>query len=279
MMLIQHVESFTVIKAIIIAIVEGITEFLPISSTAHMAFAAKFLGINENDAFKNLFIESIQFGAIISVVVLYWRRFFDVKKINFYLKLIVAFIPAAIVGILLKKHIEDFLKNTMAISIVMLLGGILLLFVDKWFNKPEIDEMEDVQYKKSFSIGVFQILAILLPGFSRSAATIIGGMQQKLTRKLAAEFSFFLAVPTLAGAFVKSIWDAYKETPEVLNKENIQFIALGNIIAFLIAMLAIKAFIGYLTKYGFKAFGYYRILLGTTILILLALGYDLSIVK
>ncbi len=279
MTLIQHVETFSLIKAVIIAIVEGITEFLPISSTAHMAFAAKFLGISESDAFKNLFIESIQFGAIISVVVLYWRKFFDFKKINFYYKLIVAFIPAAIVGILLKKHIEEFLSNTMAIAAIMFLGGILLLFVDKWFNKPEIEELDQVNYKKSFSIGIFQILAILLPGFSRSAATIIGGMQQKLTRKLAAEFSFYLAVPTLAGAFAKSIWDTYKEQPALLNSSNIQLIAIGNVIAFVIAMIAIKAFIGFLTKYGFKVFGYYRIILGATILILLALGYDLSMLK
>ena len=257
-------------QAIILAIIEGITEFLPISSTAHMVFAAKFMGI-ENKPFTKLFEECIQFGAIISVIVLYWKKFFDFKKINFYFKLVVAFIPAAIVGILLKKHIEKMLGSPMIIAIVILLGGILLLFVDKWFNKGKIEELDNVNYKKSFSIGVFQILAIILPGFSRSAATIIGGMQQKLTRKLAAEFSFFLAVPTLAGAFAKGMWDAYKENPELLTKSNIELIAIGNIVAFFIAIVAIKSFITFLTKYGFKAFGYYRIAAGAIMILLMAL--------
>lgn len=258
----------THLQAIIIAIVEGITEFLPISSTAHMVFAAKFLGVNENEPFTNLFIESIQFGAIISVVLLYWKRFFDFKKINFYFKLFVAFIPAVIAGVLLKSHIEEMLKRPLIIAVVTLLGGILLLFVDKWFKKSEIEDIDNVDYKKSFTIGVFQILAIILPGFSRSAATIIGGMQQKLSRKLAAEFSFFLAVPTLAGAFAKSMWDAYKEHPEVLNKSNMELLAIGNLVAFIIAIIAIKSFITFLTKYGFKAFGYYRIVLGICILLI-----------
>ena len=278
----------TSIEAVIISIVEGITEFLPISSTAHMVFTSSAMGI-EKDAFTKLFEESIQVGAIFSVVLLYWRRFFDFKKINFYFKLVVAVIPAAIIGVLFKKHIEELLGNPMFIAIIIFLGGILLVFIDKFFKKSEIDDLENVSYKKSFTIGVFQILAIILPGFSRSAATIIGGLQQKLTRKLAAEFSFFLAVPTLAGAFVKSIWDAYKHDHEIislhlntqellLTKHNIQMIAMGNFIAFIVAIIAIKFFISILIKYGFKFFGYYRIILGLTIIILLSMGINLRII-
>jgi len=267
----------TSIEAVILSIVEGITEFLPISSTAHMVFTSSAMGI-EKDAFTKLFEESIQVGAIFSVVLLYWRSFFDFKKINFYYKLVVAFIPAAIIGVLFKKHIEELLGNPMFIAIIIFLGGILLVFIDKFFKKSEIDDLENVSYKKSFTIGVFQILAIILPGFSRSAATIIGGLQQKLTRKLAAEFSFFLAVPTLAGAFVKSIWDAYKHNPELLTKHNIQMLAMGNIIAFIVAIIAIKFFIAILIKYGFKFFGYYRIILGLTIIILLSMGINLRII-
>jgi undecaprenyl-diphosphatase len=266
----------TFFQSVIIAIVEGLTEFLPISSTGHMVLTASMMGI-EKEAFTKLFIETIQFGAIISVIILYWRKFFDFKKLNLYVKLLIAFIPAVIVGVLLKKHIDQMLETPLFIAIVTLLGGIILLFVDNWFKKPEIDNVDDVTRKKSFFIGVFQVLAIVLPGLSRSAATIIGGMQQKLSRKVAAEFSFFLAVPTLAGAFAKSLWDAWKDTPELLTKSNIQLLAVGNLVAFIIAIIAIKAFITFLTKYGFKVFGYYRIVLGGAIIILLILGYDLKI--
>lgn len=267
----------TVFQAIIIAIVEGLTEFLPISSTGHMVYTASIFGI-EKEAFTKLFIESIQFGAILSVVVLYWKKFFDFKKLNFYLKLLVAFIPAVIVGVLLKEYIDQILEKPIFIAVITLLGGVLLLFVDKWFKNNNIDNIDDVNYKKSFNVGLFQILAILLPGFSRSAATILGGMIQKMNRKTAAEFSFFLAVPTLAGAFAKSTWDAYKETPELLSGNNIQLLAIGNVVAFIVAMLAIKTFINFLTKYGFKAFGYYRIVIGLAIIILSLLGIPLSIV-
>ncbi len=264
------------IAVIVIAVVEGLTEFLPVSSTGHMVFTASAFGI-ENEAFTKLFIETIQFGAIISVILLYWKKFFDVKKLNIYLKLLVAFIPAAIVGVLLKKHIDTVLGNPLFIAIITFLGGILLIFVDKWFQHPQIDNIDNVNYKKSFMIGVFQLLAIILPGFSRSAATIIGGMQQKLNRKTAAEFSFFLAVPTLAGAFAKSLWDTYKDTPALLTSDNLQKLAAGNIIAFIIAIIAIKTFIYIVTKYGFKWFGYYRIVIGALIIVLLSLGYSLNI--
>ncbi len=259
------------IQAIILAIVEGITEFLPVSSTAHMVYASSIMGI-EKDNFTKLFEEAIQFGAIISVVVLYWKKFFDFTKINFYLKLIVAFLPAAIVGVLCKEYIEKLLGETFIIAIITFLGGILLLFIDKWFKNSHINDLDNVSYKKSFTIGVFQILSIIFPGFSRSAATIIGGMHQKLSRKLAAEFSFFLAVPTLAGAFAKSIWDAYRHQSELLTNHNIQLLVIGNVIAFIVAMFAIKGFISFLTKYGFKMFGYYRIAIGAIILLLIAFG-------
>jgi undecaprenyl-diphosphatase len=264
------------IQAIILAIVEGLSEFLPISSTAHMVYASSIMGI-EKDAFTKLFEEAIQFGAIVSVIVLYWKKFFDFTIITFYLKLIVALIPSVLVGVLCKDYIDKMLGETFIIAIITFLGGFLLLFVDKWFNSNKISDLENVSYKKSFTIGIFQILAIILPGFSRSAATIIGGMQQKLTRKLAAEFSFFLAVPTLAGAFLKSIWDAYKHEPALMTGHNIQLLVIGNIIAFIVAMFAIKSFISFLTKYGFKAFGYYRIILGAIILILIAFKIPLSL--
>ncbi|MDR3705518.1 MAG: undecaprenyl-diphosphate phosphatase [Paludibacteraceae bacterium] len=266
----------TWIHSIILAIVEGITEFLPISSTGHMALASAFMGIEKND-FTKLFIENIQFGTILSVIVLYWKKFFDFNRLQLYVKLLVAFIPAAIFGLLFKKHIDAVLGNPLFIACTLFFGGIVLLFVDKWFNHPTIESEEKINYKQSFIIGLFQVLAVVLPGISRSAATIVGGMQQKLTRKAAAEFSFFLAVPTLAGAFAKSLWDAHKDTPELLNHHNITILALGNLIGFVVAMLAIKFFITFLTKHGFKVFGWYRIAMGGFILTLLCCGYNLNI--
>ncbi len=258
-------------QAILIAIIEGITEFLPISSTGHMALASALMGI-EKDAFTKLFIENIQFGAIISVIVIYWRKFLNFKSFSFYLKLIVAVIPAVIVGLLLKDYIDKILETPLVIALILFLGGIILLFVDKWFKNPEIKKEEDINYKKSLVIGCFQILSIIFPGLSRSAATIIGGMQQKLTRQVAAEFSFFLAVPTLAGAFLKSLYDAYKKTPEILTPDNVQLLIIGNIVAFIIAIIAIKAFIAYLTRHGFKMFGYYRIIAGLVLLAMFFFG-------
>ncbi|HZX61991.1 MAG TPA: undecaprenyl-diphosphate phosphatase [Bacteroidales bacterium] len=266
----------SLLQAIILAIVEGITEFLPVSSTGHMALVASFMNI-EKDSFTKLFIENIQFGAIISVLLIYWRKFIDFKSYRFYLKLLIAFIPSAIVGLLIKKHVDNVLEKPMFIAIVMFFGGILLIFVDQWFKGSTLEKEEQITYKKSLVIGCFQLLAIVLPGFSRSAATIIGGMQQKLTRKLAAEFSFFLAVPTLAGAFAKSLWDAYKETPEVLNQHNILMLVTGNVVAFIVAIIAIKAFIAYLTKHGFRVFGYYRILVGLVIILLLIFGKGFTV--
>ena len=177
----------TVFQAIIIAIVEGLTEFLPVSSTGHMIITESLLKMEHND-FLELFTISIQFGAILSVVVLYFKRFINFKRLDFYIKLVVAFIPAAIAGLLLKHKIELLLKNDWVVAISLLLGGIVLLFVDKLFNSPTVEKEEDISYKRSFIIGAWQCVA-MIPGVSRSAATIIGGMQQKLTRNLAAEFS------------------------------------------------------------------------------------------
>lgn len=264
------------LQAIIIAIVEGLTEFLPVSSTGHMALTSAILGI-EKEPFTKLFIENIQFGTILSVIILYWRKFLDFRGFSFYLKLIVAFIPAAIVGILLKKHIDRALETPLFIAAIMLLGGILLLFVDNWFRNPKIDREEEITVKNSFAIGLFQLLAIILPGFSRSAATIIGGMQQKLTRRAAAEFSFFLAVPTLAGAFAKSLWDTFKDNPEVLTTHNVGMLALGNLVGFIVAILAIRGFIAYLTRHGFRLFGWYRVIAGLALVVFLLTGHSLSI--
>jgi len=259
------------LEAVIIAIVEGLTEFLPISSTGHMAITSAIMGIND-EPFTKLFEIVIQLGAILSVVVLYLKKFFDFKNLNFYFKLIIAVIPALVFGALFKKHIASLLGNPAVIATIMLLGGILLLFVENWFNKPVISEEKDIANKHAFVIGLFQVLSIVFPGLSRSAATIVGGMQQNLTRKLAAEFSFYLAVPTMLAATVKSLYDVYKESPEVLGTENVSTLLLGSGVAFIVAMLAIKFFIGFLQKHGFKLFGYYRIIVGVILLLLIWKG-------
>lgn len=262
----------TWIEAIVLAIIEGITEFLPVSSTGHMIIASAIMGI-KNDPFTKVFEVAIQFGAILSVVVLYFKRFF--KSFDFYFKLFVAFIPTAIVGLLLKKHIDGLLENVWVVASTLLVGGIILLFIDKWFEKNETEGTEEVSYKTGFLIGCFQCIA-MVPGVSRSAATIIGGLTQKLTRKAAAEFSFFLAVPTMFAATAKSLYDEKDLILESTDK--IPLLLLGNIVAFVVAMLAIKFFINILTKYGFKVFGYYRIALGTLLLILLLMNVELAVV-
>jgi undecaprenyl-diphosphatase len=260
----------TWLHTVILAIIEGLTEFLPVSSTGHMALASAFMGIEKND-FTKLFIENIQFGTILSVIVVYWSKFIDFKKWHFYLKLIYALIPSAVVGLLLKNYIDEALQTPLVIAVVMFAGGFVLLFADQWFKKPTVHSEEEISYKKAWIIGFYQILSVVLPGLSRSASTIIGGMQQKLTRKAAAEFSFFLGVPTLAGAFVVSFWDAYKKTPELLTHHNLIVLAAGNLIGFVVAIFAIKGFIAFLTKHGFKLFGYYRIIFGFIIIVLLLL--------
>jgi undecaprenyl-diphosphatase len=257
----------TWLEAIIISIVEGITEFLPISSTGHMILTQGIMGIETNDFIK-AFIVNIQFGAIMSVVVLYWRHF--IQSFNFYLKLFVAFIPAAILGFLLSDFIDSMLENVYVVAVTMILGGVILLFIDKWFNNPNEDQT--ISYPTAFKIGLFQCIS-MIPGVSRSAATIIGGMTQKLNRKTAAEFSFFLAVPTMFAASGYKLMSNYK----AIDLQNIEILIVGNVVAFIVAMIAIRSFITYLTKHGFKVFGYYRIIVGTAILALIAFGVDLTI--
>jgi undecaprenyl-diphosphatase len=261
----------SIIQAIILAIVEGLTEFLPVSSTAHMKFTNPIIGV-VSTPFSDMFEIVIQLAAILAVVVVYYKKFFDFSRLSFYIKLIIALIPAVVFGILLKKHIDSALGNLYFIAAVMIGGGILLLFVDKWFTKPTIQDEQHVSNGVAFRIGCFQVLSILLPGLSRSAATIIGGMSQGLTRKAAAEFSFFLAVPTLLAASVKSLWDVHKEHPDVLSKDNFTLLGISSIVTFFVAIIVIRFFIGFLQKHGFKVWGYYRIIVGLVMLVLLWRG-------
>ena len=252
------------IQAVVLAIIEGITEFLPISSTGHMIIASSFMGIAHED-FTKLFTVVIQLGAILSVVVLYFKRFF--QTLDFYFKLLVAFIPAVVFGLLFSKKIDALLESPVTVAVSLVLGGIILLKVDDWFaDKDEIKTDETISYLTALKIGLFQCLA-MIPGVSRSGASIIGGMSQKLSRKTAAEFSFFLAVPTMLGATVKKCYDYHKDG-FVLSHDQINLLIIGNVLAFIVAMFAIKSFIGYLSKHGFKMFGYYRIVAGLAILII-----------
>lgn len=263
----------TYLQALIIAIVEGLTEFLPVSSTGHMMITTALLGM-EATPFVKLFTVAIQLGAILSVVVLYFKRFF--KSVNFYLKLFVAFVPCAIAGVLLGDWIDAQLENVFGVAVALFIGGIILLFVDKWFKQTFIADSDDVTFPKAFKIGLFQCLA-LFPGVSRSAATIIGGMAQKLNRQAAAEFSFFLAVPTMFAATAKKSLDFYKDGIEISSHE-INLLVFGNIVAFIVAMLAIKSFIGILNKHGFKAFGIYRIIVGGILIALFLAGVQIAVV-
>jgi undecaprenyl-diphosphatase len=261
----------TTTESIILAIVEGITEFIPISSTGHLIITSSIMGI-EKDAFTKLFEVAIQLGAIFSVIVLYWKKFVDFSRWQFYLKLLVAVIPAIVLGLLFSKKIDALLESPLTVAITTLSGGVVLLFVDNFFKNHSIETEEQVSNTRAFNIGVWQCLA-MIPGTSRSAASIIGGMQQKLSRKLAAEFSFFLAVPTMVAATGYKLLKAYKESPEMLRDHgNLKALAIGNLVAFLVAMLAIRFFIGYLQKHGFRLFGYYRIIAGLLLLGLLLTG-------
>ena len=263
------------LQAIILAIVEGLTEFLPISSTAHMGFFASILGMEESE-FLKMFQVSIQLGAILAIVVLYWKKFFDFTNFNFYLKLVYAVIPALALGYLFDDKIEAVLGNQIAISTVLVLGGVVLLFVDKWFQNPTIQDEKEITIKKAVIIGFWQCLA-MMPGTSRSAASIIGGMTQGLSRKAAAEFSFFLAVPTMLAVTVYSVFvktwgkgtmTEMKGYEMILQHQNhINLFLIGNVVAFVVALLAVKTFINVLTKYGFKFWGWYRIIIGTALLI------------
>ncbi len=268
-----------IIQAIVLAIVEGLTEFLPVSSTGHMVITSSLLGIQKNE-FTKLFEVSIQLGAILAVVILYWRKFFEFTRWQFYAKLIIGVIPALVLGYLFSDKIDELLESPTTVAISMLLGGVVLLFVDNIFNKPKIESDDQLSFAKSFAIGCWQVIA-MIPGVSRSAATIIGGMQQKLTRNLAAEFSFFLAVPTMFAATAHSLFlkkfeasGTVRHGYEILmeSKENLTSFIVGSVVAFIVALLAIRFFINYLKVYGFKIFGIYRIIAGILLLILLATG-------
>ncbi len=266
----------SLIEAIILGIIEGLTEFLPISSTGHMIITSSILGI-QHDEFTKLFEISIQFGAILAVVILYARKFFDFSRWQFYAKLIVGVIPALVLGYLFSDKIDQLLESPMTVAITMLAGGIVLLFVDNLFNHPTIDTDEKIGFVKSFFVGCWQVIA-MIPGVSRSAASIIGGMQQKFTRFVAAEFSFFLAVPTMFAATAYSLFikkwgtgDATKRGIQLITETHQNAVAFlaGNIVAFVVAILAIRFFINYLKARGFKIFGVYRILAGIVLLLLL----------
>jgi undecaprenyl-diphosphatase len=260
------------LQAILLAIVEGLTEYLPISSTGHMIFVSSYFNI-QNDDFVKLFQVSIQFGAILAVVALYWKKFFDFSKLSFYIKLACAVIPALVLGKLFDDKIEAVLGDPIPIAIVLILGGIILLFVDSRFQSPTIATEEEITIKKAVAIGFWQCLA-MMPGTSRSAASIIGGMQQGLTRQAAAEFSFFLAVPTMLAVTTYSLLLKTYEVSQlkgyellIQSPENIKLFLMGNVIAFIVAIIAIKFFIGIIKQYGFKPWGWYRIIVGIFLLV------------
>ena len=279
----------SIFETIVIAIVEGLTEFLPVSSTGHMIIAQNVLGV-ESTEFVKAFTFIIQFGAILSVLVLYWKRFFQLNhtpapeganaiqkllhKFDFYWKLFVAFIPAAVLGLLFSDAIDAMLESVVVVAVMLVLGGIFMLFCDKIFNKGS--ESTPFTERRALMVGLYQCIS-MIPGVSRSMATIVGGMSQGLTRKAAAEFSFFLAVPTMFGATLYKMYKLLKEGGTDLIMDNMTTLIVGNVVAFVVAMLAIKGFIKYVQKYGFVAFGWYRIVVGGIILAMLALGYDLTI--
>jgi len=259
------------LHAIILAIIEGLTEFLPVSSTGHMVIGSTLMGI-QSDPFVKVFTVAIQFGAILSVVVLYWRRFF--QNFDFYIRLAVAFLPAAVFGFFLKKHIDRLLENIVVVALALIAGGVVFLFLDGYFAKRARynTSVEDVTLPKALNIGLFQVIS-MIPGVSRSAATIIGGLTQGLSPKTAAEFSFFLAVPTMFAATCKSLWDYISDEGGTFTSDDLLLLAVGNAVAFVVAMIAIRSFINFLTKHGFKVFGYYRIAVGLIILALWAAGF------
>lgn len=280
----------SVFETIIIAIVEGLTEFLPVSSTGHMIIAQNLLGVESTD-FVKAFTFIIQFGAILSVLVLYWKRFFQLNrtplpegtpvvkrllhKYDFYWKLFIAFIPAAVFGLLFSDAIDAMLERVEVVAVTLILGGVFMVFCDRIFNKGSEDT--ELTEKRALMVGLFQCIS-MIPGVSRSMATIVGGMSQRLTRKAAAEFSFFLAVPTMLAATVYKVYDLVKEGGMQIITDNLSTLIIGNAVAFIVALLAIKFFIGFVTKYGFRAFGWYRVVVGALILGLLYSGHNLTIV-
>lgn len=260
------------LQAILLGIVEGITEFLPISSTGHLMVSTTLLGL-ESDRFVKAFTVAIQFGAILSVVVLYFKRFF--KSVDFYIKLFVAFLPAGVIGFLCNKYIDMWLGDVMVVVCTFFFGGIILLFVDRWFKKTEHAPDRAISNGNALVIGFFQCIS-MIPGVSRSAATIVGGLTQKLNRKTAVEFSFFLAVPTMFAATAFKLFQYYK-TGTGFSHEEISLLVIGNVVAFIVALVAIKSFIGYLSKHGFKIFGIYRIAAAILIFFLHQWGFHFSL--
>lgn len=259
-----------IVQSIIIGIIEGLTEFLPISSTGHMIITEKLLGVTETD-FVKVFTVAIQLGAILAVIVLYRKKFFNKDIIPFYSKLLIGVIPVLILGFLFSKKIDLLLESSVTVAITLLLGGIILLFIDNYFKNPRIQSEKQVTYTNSILIGLWQCIA-MIPGVSRSAASIIGGMQQKLTRSAAAEFSFFLAVPTMFAATGYKLWKYFKEQGSFSTQE-IKLLAIGNLVAFFVAIIAIKFFIDFLKKHGFRVWGVYRIILGIILLIMIYTGH------
>ena len=279
----------SIFETIIIAIVEGLTEFLPVSSTGHMIIAQNLMGV-ESTHFVKAFTFIIQFGAILSVLVLYWKRFFQLNhipvpegtstvkrllhKYDFYWKLFIAFIPAAVFGLLCSDAIDAMLERVEVVAVMLILGGIFMIFCDRIFNKGS--ETTELTERRALMVGLFQCIS-MIPGVSRSMATIVGGMSQRMTRKAAAEFSFFLAVPTMLAATVYKLYDLVKEGGMEIITDNLTTLLIGNAVAFIVALLAIKFFINFVTKHGFKAFGWYRIIVGALILALLFTGHNLTI--
>ncbi|MCE2846834.1 MAG: undecaprenyl-diphosphate phosphatase [Sphingobacteriales bacterium] len=262
----------TRLEAVILAVVEGITEFLPVSSTGHMIIASSLMGIAD-DPFTKTFTVSIQFGAILSVVALYYKRF--LQGLDFYWKLAAGFIPAAVFGFMLDDFIDSLLSNVFIVGITLVLGGIILLFIDRWFKSSGSESLDNLTYPLAFRIGMFQCLA-MIPGVSRSAATIIGGLASGLNRKAAAEFSFFLAVPTM---FAATLYKTYKFARQGVGvaPDQVEMLLIGNLVALAVAALAIRSFIGFLTKHGFRVFGWYRIVVGLLIIALVLGGYNLEV--
>ena len=283
----------TWLETVIIAVVEGLTEFLPVSSTGHMIITQNLLGIQQGDPFVHAFTFIIQFGAILSVVCLYWKRFFQFDntpapegsnvwqrlkhRFYFYWLLIVGVVPAVVVGLLAKKSglLDWLLDSVEVVAVMLVVGGVFMLYCDKLLNKGT--EENKVNEKRAFMIGLYQCISVI-PGVSRSMATIVGGMAQGLTRKRAAEFSFFLAVPTMAGATLLDLLDLLKEDTSWATSHNITMLLLGCGVAFIVALLAMKWFVSFLSKYGFKAFGIYRIVVGGVIIALLLTGHSLVMV-
>lgn len=284
----------TLIQTIIISIVEGLTEFLPVSSTGHMIITQNLLGVSQGSPFVHAFTFIIQFGAILSVVCLYWKRFFHIDRtpvpadvenpflrfihpLRFYWLLFVGVLPAVVIGLAAKKSglLDWLLDSIWAVAIMLVVGGIFMLFCDKIFNKGR--EENKVNEKRAFNIGLWQCLSVI-PGTSRSMATIVGGMANGLTRKRAAEYSFFLAVPTMAGATLLDLLDILKEDATWVNTHDLIMLAVGCVVSFVVALLAMKWFVSFLTKYGFKVFGWYRIILGIIIIVMLLSGISLNMV-